>query len=61
MTMNIAASAHDDAFVELASAALEDVMRYYPDWASSLGDHRYDDQLPDASPATIQATRPQSM
>ena len=57
MTMHDAASAHDDAFVELASAALEDVMRYYPDWASSLGDHRYDDQLPDASPATLDQCR----
>ena len=53
MALNSTSSSSDLAFVELAAAALEDVMAHYPDWASSLGDHSYDDRLPDASPAAL--------
>lgn len=35
----------------LFDSAWEDTMRRYPNWATYLGDHRYGDRLPDASPA----------
>jgi uncharacterized protein (DUF885 family) len=41
-------TAHDE-FVALAEAAVEDVLRLRPDFATWEGDHRFDDQLPDMS------------
>ena len=34
----------------LFDSAWEDTMRRYPHWATYVGDHRYGDRLPDASP-----------
>jgi uncharacterized protein (DUF885 family) len=47
----------DDAFAVFAERALDDVLEFRPDWATALGDHRYDSELPDASPAGLEAWR----
>ena len=47
--------ADDDRFVEVARAALEGVYQANPEWATSLGDHRYDDQVSDRSEAGFRA------
>jgi uncharacterized protein (DUF885 family) len=36
-------------FRRLAADAIDDVLRHSPEWATSLGDHRFDDQLDDLS------------
>jgi hypothetical protein len=36
-------------FRRLAAAAIDDMLRLSPEWATSLGDHRFDDQLDDLS------------
>jgi hypothetical protein len=39
-----------------AASALDDLLRCYPEWATALGDHRFDDQLDDLSEAALAAT-----
>jgi uncharacterized protein (DUF885 family) len=41
----------DDAFADVADRALEALLRQQPDEATALGDHRFDDRLPDPSHA----------
>ena len=36
-------------FRRLAADAIDDILRHSPEWATSLGDHRFDDQLDDLS------------
>ena len=36
-------------FHALAEDAVEDLLRLDPEWATDLGDHRFDDQLTDMS------------
>jgi uncharacterized protein (DUF885 family) len=38
-----------ESFVAIAEAAVDDVLRLRPDVATWVGDHRYDDRLPDLS------------
>jgi uncharacterized protein (DUF885 family) len=47
----------DPALAALLDEHWEAVMRRWPTWATQLGDHRYDDQMPDISPAGWAATR----
>ena len=35
----------------LAGAVLDELLERHPDYATSLGDHRFDDRLPDLSSA----------
>ena len=44
-----------DRLRELAEAFWEEHLRTHPMWATILGDRRYDDRLPDWSPATTRA------
>ena len=37
------------AFRQLAADAIDDILRHSPEWATSLGDHRFDDQAEDLS------------
>src|SRR5438105_1812 len=56
----LAASGHDagDRVDALAERYFEDLLRADPLFASLIGDHRYDDRLPDdLSPAGREATR----
>ncbi len=39
----------DLAFADVAARAMEAVLAHHPDEATALGDHRFDDQLPDPS------------
>ena len=47
----------DAAFVDLAAAILADALERHPEWATSRGDHRYDDRLEDFSPAALAEER----
>ena len=49
-------SAEED-FAALAGDYLDDMARRHPDVATSLGDHRFDDRLPDLSGAALAAER----
>jgi uncharacterized protein (DUF885 family) len=44
-------------FAELAADYLDDLARRHPDTATSLGDHRFDDRLPDESGQALAAER----
>ena len=44
-------------FAELAAEYLDDLARRHPDTATSLGDHRFDDRLPDESGQALAAER----
>lgn len=44
-------------FRRLAEDYLDDLARRHPDTATELGDHRFDDQLPDRRPAALDAER----
>jgi uncharacterized protein (DUF885 family) len=44
----------DDQFVALANRYLEKMRELNPEWATNLGDHRFDDRLSDMSRAGIQ-------
>jgi uncharacterized protein (DUF885 family) len=46
-------------FRRLAEDYLDDLARRHPDTASELGDHRFDDQLPDPSAAALDSERRQ--
>jgi uncharacterized protein (DUF885 family) len=48
-----AAGSHDERFERLAEAALDDVLELHPTIATALGDHRFDDRLPDGSPEAL--------
>ena len=39
------------AFSDLTAAFLEELLTLRPDWATAIGDHRFDDRWPDASDA----------
>jgi uncharacterized protein (DUF885 family) len=43
----------DRGFVRLAAGYLDDLAERHPDVATSLGDHRFDDRLPDRSAAAL--------
>ncbi|MEW5924542.1 MAG: DUF885 family protein, partial [Candidatus Zixiibacteriota bacterium] len=45
----------DARFKQLANAYIEKLIEMNPDWATELGDHRYDDRLNDYSAAAMQA------
>ena len=45
----------DRAFVSLAGGYVEKYLRMYPETATALGDHRYDDRLRDYSAAGVRA------
>ncbi|MBU8869772.1 MAG: DUF885 domain-containing protein [Gemmatimonadales bacterium] len=45
----------DDHFVEVANAALEKVFELNPEWATNLGDHRFDHQVSDLSESGFEA------
>ena len=47
----------DDAFAAFASGALDDMLEHRPDWATALGDHSHDAELPDKSPPALEAWR----
>jgi uncharacterized protein (DUF885 family) len=42
-----------DAFEAVAAAAVDDMLAYQPELATSLGDHRFDDRLDDRRPAAL--------
>ena len=50
-------SPDDRAFAASARGALEVALEHCPDWATTLGEHRYDAELPDKSPAGLEAWR----
>ena len=43
----------DQEFAKLAGEYLDDRAERHPDVATGLGDHRFDDRLPDASAAAL--------
>jgi uncharacterized protein (DUF885 family) len=47
----------DERFRRLAETALDDVLAMHPVAATELGDHRFDDRLPDARPAALEEER----
>ncbi len=47
----------DAAFERLARATLDDVLTRHPDMATELGDHRFDDRLPDERPEALEDER----
>lgn len=47
----------EEQFVSLATNYIENFLRLKPQWATALGDHRYDDQLGDYSLKGIQQER----
>jgi uncharacterized protein (DUF885 family) len=46
------ATTQDDAFQKIAKEYVEDVLRMHPEYATELGDHRFDGQLTDYAPET---------
>jgi uncharacterized protein (DUF885 family) len=48
---------HDERFRRLASAALDEALALHPDMATELGDHRFDDRLPDGRPEALDEER----
>ncbi|HZD38552.1 MAG TPA: DUF885 domain-containing protein [Actinomycetes bacterium] len=51
------ASAEDGRFQRLSAAALDEALALHPDMATELGDHRFDDRLPDARPEALEEER----
>lgn len=49
------AGVHDAALRDVVAAHWEHMMRWAPTWATTLGDHRYDDRLARRDPAAIEA------
>jgi uncharacterized protein (DUF885 family) len=47
----------DGVFEQLAEATLEDLLSRHPDLATELGDHRFDDRLPDDRPEALEEER----
>jgi uncharacterized protein (DUF885 family) len=52
-----AAARAKDEFRRLAGDYLDDLARRHPDMATELGDHRFDDQLPDRGQAALDGER----
>ena len=46
----------DDAFVALANNYLDRMLELNPEWATNLGDHRFDDQISDMSETGFQTS-----
>ncbi len=46
---------HDDRFVALAGSYIEEFLERYPEYATALGDHRYDGRLNDYTAAGVAA------
>jgi len=51
------ARSQDERFQRVAEAALDDVLALHPVVATELGDHRFDDRLPDARPEALERER----
>lgn len=49
--------AENERFQHLAEAALDEALAMHPDMATELGDHRFDDRLPDARPEALEEER----
>jgi uncharacterized protein (DUF885 family) len=49
------AGASDREFEELANSYVDSLMRMNPEWATQLGDHRFDGELTDMSAGAIEA------
>jgi uncharacterized protein (DUF885 family) len=47
----------DQRFQDLAAAVLDEALALHPDLASELGDHRFDDRLPDMRPQALDDER----
>src|SRR6266567_1746253 len=47
----------DERFQRLAGAALDEALALHPDMATELGDHRFDDRLPDGRPEALDEER----
>jgi Bacterial protein of unknown function (DUF885) len=47
----------DGAFTSLAERSIADILAYYPDWATELGEHRHDSELRDDSAVATEAWR----
>jgi uncharacterized protein (DUF885 family) len=47
----------DTSFEQLAAAALDDLLERHPEWATDLGDHRFDDKLSDPRPEALEDER----
>jgi uncharacterized protein (DUF885 family) len=45
---------HDDRFVKIAAATLDELLESSPELATELGDHRFDDRLSELSPAALE-------
>jgi uncharacterized protein (DUF885 family) len=52
-----AAGAEDARFVPMAASILDQVLAMHPEVATELGDHRFDDRLPDARPEALESER----
>ena len=48
------AGSQDERFERLAEAAVDDVLELHPTIATALGDHRFDDRLPDGRPEALE-------
>ncbi|MGB9112333.1 MAG: DUF885 domain-containing protein [Acidimicrobiales bacterium] len=57
MNENRNGSTANDDFAAFAKGALDDALKHRPDWATEVGDHRYDDELPGASPQALETWR----
>ncbi len=51
------ARSQDERFQRVAEAALDDVLALHPVVATELGDHRFDDRLPDGRPEALERER----
>ena len=47
----------DASFERLAGAVLDDLLSRHPEWATDLGDHRFDDRLSDPRPEALEDER----
>src|SRR6476646_1457682 len=50
---NLFATPEDDRFQKLAKDYIEELMQANPEYATELGDHRFDDKLTDYSDASV--------
>src|SRR5437763_11327502 len=47
----------DASFERLAREILDDLLSRHPEWATDLGDHRFDDRLSDPRPEALEDER----